>query len=76
MKGIMSFLSGAVLGSLVGAAIALLLTPASGEELRTQVRDRAEHIQLEMKEAAASRRAELERQLATMRAPQKPVGQE
>lgn len=71
MKGVMSFLSGAVMGGLVGATLAILFAPASGEELRNQLRERADHIQDEVKEAAASRRAELEQQLAVMRSPEK-----
>lgn len=34
-----SFLAGVLIGGLVGAAIGLLLTPRSGEELREQVGD-------------------------------------
>jgi gas vesicle protein len=36
-SGIGSFLAGAVIGGLIGAAIGLLLAPASGEEMREQV---------------------------------------
>jgi gas vesicle protein len=36
-SGIGSFLAGVVIGGLIGAAIGLLLAPASGEELREQV---------------------------------------
>jgi hypothetical protein len=67
-----SFISGTLWGGLVGAAIAILFAPASGEELREQMRARAERIQLEVNQAAAQRRAELERQLATLRAPRHP----
>lgn len=72
MKGLLSFLSGAVMGSLVGATLAILFAPASGEELREQMRERADYIQNEMKQAAASRRAELEREIAILRSPDKP----
>jgi gas vesicle protein len=36
-SGFGSFLAGVVIGGLVGAAIGLLLAPATGEELREQV---------------------------------------
>jgi gas vesicle protein len=71
MKGVMSFLSGAIMGGLVGATVALLFAPASGEDLRHQMQDRADHIQDEVRQAAATRRAELERELAAMRAPRR-----
>lgn len=71
MRGFLNFLSGAILGAIVGASMALLLTPESGEQLRTDLRDRATHIQGEIKSAAESRRAELEQQLAELRAPRK-----
>jgi gas vesicle protein len=52
-----SFLSGFLLGGIVGAAVALLLTPRSGEENREDLRGRS--IELKTKaEAAASRMIE------------------
>ena len=69
MKRTISFLSGAVMGGLVGAILALLLTPASGDELRAQMQERSKRIQAEVKEAAAARRSELEEQLVSLRKP-------
>ena len=37
-----------------------------------QMKDRAQQIQVEVRQAAANRRSELEQQLAMRRAPQKP----
>jgi gas vesicle protein len=74
MRKTMSFLSGSMIGALFGAALALLLAPASGEELRNQMQERADRVQNEVKAAAATRRAELEQQLASLRRPQKPGG--
>ena len=71
MRKFLSFLVGAILGGLVGATAAILLAPVSGGDLRSQLRDRALKIQDEVKAAAAARRAELEEQLATLRAPRK-----
>jgi gas vesicle protein len=65
------FISGAILGGVIGAGMAILLAPASGEKLRTQMRQRAEQIRSEVEEAAANRRSELERHLAELRRPQK-----
>jgi gas vesicle protein len=59
------------MGGLVGATLALLLTPASGEELRTKMQNQVNQIQAEVKSAAQSRRAELEEQLTNLRKPQK-----
>lgn len=70
MKKVFSFLSGALLGGLVGASLALLFAPASGDELRLQMQAQANRIQDEVKKAAAERRKELEEQLAVLRAPQ------
>ncbi len=64
-----SFLYGSILGALVGAAVALIMAPSSGEDLRNQMQDRYKNIQNEMKTAAENRRIELEQQLAAMRAP-------
>ncbi|MDH5505601.1 MAG: YtxH domain-containing protein [Anaerolineae bacterium] len=69
MKRLISFFSGAIMGALVGATIAILLAPESGEDLRAQIRQRAEALQDELKEAANVRRGELEKQLANLRQP-------
>ncbi len=71
MKRTISFLSGAIMGGLVGATLALLLTPASGDELRTKMQEQAQRIQAEVKDAAAARRADLEEQLVILRKPRK-----
>jgi len=59
------------MGALVGSTLALLLTPASGSELRSKMTEQAKRIQLEVKEATQTRRKELEEQLASLRKPQK-----
>jgi gas vesicle protein len=71
MQKLIGFLSGAIMGALVGATLTLLLTPESGKDLQAQLRERIQMIQAEVKKAAAGRRAELEQQLATLRAPRK-----
>jgi gas vesicle protein len=57
------------MGSLVGATLALLLTPVSGDDLRGQLQSRSQNFRAELKNAAASRRSELEAQLAELRKP-------
>lgn len=66
-----NFLLGAVIGGFIGATIAILMAPASGEELRTNIRARTDQVRSEVAQAAAERRAELENQLASLRAPRK-----
>ena len=69
MKKALSFLSGAVMGGLVGATLAMLFAPASGEELRLKMQEQAKQIQVEVKAAAESRRSEMEEQLSNLRKP-------
>jgi gas vesicle protein len=71
MRTVTKFLSGFALGSLVGAAMALLLAPSSGDELRNQMQQEVDRIQAEVKQAAEDRRIELEQQLTALRAPRK-----
>jgi gas vesicle protein len=65
-----TFFAGLVVGSLVGAAVALLLAPQSGEETRTLIRDKS----IELKDRAveygadAKMRAEKAMDDARMRA--------
>ena len=66
-----NFLLGAVIGGFIGATVAILMAPASGEELRTNIRMRTDQVRSEVAQAAAERRAELENQLASLRAPRK-----
>ena len=69
MRSAGNFLVGAVIGGLVGAALGLLFAPTSGAELQAQIQERANQVQIDMREAAAAKRAELESQLSQMRAP-------
>ena len=76
MNKALSFLIGAVIGAAVGASVAILLAPSSGEELRAQIQGEIDRIQDEMTHAAEERRAELEEQLAALRAPRHPASTE
>lgn len=67
------FLEGMLLGAVFGAALAILLAPSSGEELRNQIQLEIDRVQSEMQQAAEQRRYELESQLSELRAPRKPA---
>ncbi len=67
MRKFLSFLGGTLMGALVGATLALLLTPSSGETLRTQIRERFLSLQDELSQAAEDRKIELENYLTTLR---------
>ena len=69
MSRLFNFFVGMLMGSLVGATVAILLTPASGEDLRTQIQERSIRLKDDIKAVAEARRAELERELNTLRAP-------
>ena len=69
MQRFVSLLAGFLTGAVVGATLAILFAPTSGEELQGQIRDRYYTVRDEVTEAAAVRRAELEEQLAALRAP-------
>lgn len=71
MNRVGNFILGAIVGGLVGGIAALLLAPSSGQQLRTDISARADQIRYEVSQAAATRRADLERQLAELRAPRK-----
>lgn len=67
MKRLLTFILGVASGALVGASIAILVAPSSGEDLRSGLRDRFGRLRDELQSAADERRTELERQLTNMR---------
>ena len=67
MNKFLSLVGGAILGGLVSAATVLLLTPKSGDAVRSDIRREVEMILDEGRRASEMRRAELEAQLAQMR---------
>jgi len=72
MQRFVSLLAGFLTGAVVGATLAILFAPTSGQELQSQIQDRYYGLRDEVTEAAALRRAELEDQLAALRAPKTP----
>ena len=64
MRKAINFLSGLVLGALVGAAAGLLLAPQAGGEMQGTLRGHLNTVIEEGRRAASERRAELEAQFA------------
>jgi len=60
-----------IIGGVVGAIIAILIAPVSGEEIRGQLQERTIRLRDDIKSIAEERRAELERELEALRAPYK-----
>jgi gas vesicle protein len=69
MRKIFSFFTGMITGGLVGATLAILLAPMSGEDIRGQLQERTNRLREDIKAAAQARRAELERELEVLRTP-------
>ena len=70
MRKAMAFVFGAVLGGVLGGLTAILLAPYSGDKMRSVIQKGVEDIQIEIKEAAQHKRAELEDQLQDFINPQ------
>ncbi len=62
-----SWLFGAVLGGLLGSALARMYTPFSGEELKSKICDYVQNVRYEVEQAGIEKRAELETQLEELR---------
>lgn len=66
MNKMFSFMVGAFCGAIVGASTALLLTPASGQDLRQEMANRWEEALAEAKQAMEETRQELQTQFEQM----------
>jgi gas vesicle protein len=69
MRRLMFFVGGLACGALIGASVALLLTPESGHAMRTDARERVNGAMAEARKASNKRRQELEAELAQMTSP-------
>ncbi len=69
MRKALSFTIGAVVGGLVGATLALLFAPESGNELRGEIRQRFDAFTGEVRQAVATKRIELQDRIEALRAP-------
>ncbi len=67
MRKALAFLDGLLIGTLVGGTLVLLFTPSSGSELQQQVKDYTEHLIESGKNAAATRRQEMEKELISLK---------
>jgi gas vesicle protein len=76
MRRMFGFLIGLFVGWLVGATLALLFAPESGEKLRGELRTRSTSFMGEVQSAADTRRKQLEEHLTTLRAPRPAVKSE
>lgn len=70
MNKLFSFMAGALCGVLVGAVTALLLTPASGEALRSGASERWELTIQEARKAMEEKQKELNNQFEQLKAGQ------
>ena len=59
MSKILAFLGGVLSGAIVGAVSSLLLTPASGDDVKQQARQRYNDMLDEGRKAGEARRAEV-----------------
>jgi len=69
MRRVFSFFIGATIGGVIGATVALLFAPASGAEMRAQINDRSQVFVSEIRQAADTKRIELQERLEILRAP-------
>lgn len=67
MKSIFSFITGALVGGLVGATIALLFAPEDGKALQDKMKNTFIELKDEVAHAASSKRVELTDELETLR---------
>lgn len=62
-----SFLAGSLVGGILGVAAVVMLTPASGKDIREALRRELSTIVDEGRKAAKAKQAELEQQLRDLR---------
>lgn len=66
MKKLMGFIVGAICGAAVGAVLALIFTPASGEKLRQDVTDKWNEVLEEARKAQEETKRELEEEFGRL----------
>ena len=69
MRRAFGFFIGTLIGGIIGAAAALLFAPSTGTELRFQINDRAQGLVGNIRQAASTKRIELQERLDSLRAP-------
>jgi len=73
MRRMFGFLIGITVGGLVGSTIALLMAPESGDQLRSEIRERGQNFFNDVRSAADERKIELRQRLDEMRAPREEM---
>mgnify|MGYP006294165809 CR=1 FL=1 len=73
MRKVFSFVFGCMLGIPVGAAVAIMLAPQTGDATRSQIQLKWDQIVEEGKRAAEMQRADLESQLEDLKKGQTPT---
>ena len=66
MKKFGSFVLGAVLGGFIGATLATLFAPMSGNVLREKIQEQYQSVRTEVNDAAAEKTRELREELARL----------
>jgi gas vesicle protein len=69
MRRVFGFFIGATIGGMVGVILALLFAPASGEVVRAQISSHAQTFAADIRQAANTKRIELQERLEILRAP-------
>ena len=65
---IISLLAGVGVGVLVGAAVALLMAPQSGQETRSQIRGTADDLLLKLRDTVEDMRGKVDEMVASLKA--------
>jgi gas vesicle protein len=68
-RRLLFFALGILFGAAVGSALAMLLTPTSGNDLRKRAKNHVRRAMKEAQRAAEARRIEMERQLDALTTP-------
>lgn len=71
MRRLILFITGLLAGGAAGAGVSILFSPASGEQMRGDARQRFREILDESARAAEARRAELEAEYKALITPEK-----
>jgi len=66
-QNFLSFLIGFIVGGLIGAAVALLFAPQSGEETRAQIREKSIELRDQASEQASAYKAQADKQIGVLR---------
>jgi gas vesicle protein len=74
MGKFISFLAGLLTGALIGAVVALLFAPMSGEELRDEAQARADKVVADVRSAVEKERQRLETELEALKRGEIKIG--